>query len=247
MKWLTKRLRGDYAKRLVRSHLDDNMDDVVDREIQKVLLQIRCHIAYAPLVHWWRAVTGVWRLIYGRYWKSRQAVHVGTAQAAGGNTVVGAGFSNAGLAAAVSTVFGPATGGTVSPAPTQSFEDAGVRAGEVVAYRCWVLRDGLLYSAFRDDFLWPPGEVVEGKPDADFEGVHGFKKRWDACSYIESYEIGPAVVVSGTVELWGDVYEHQRGYRASRAEIASIDDSPNYDAAALRKTYGLGRKRRVKK
>ena len=33
--------------------------------------------------------------------------------------------------------------------------------------------------------------------------------------------------------------EHERGYRAQFARIVVIDDSPHYDAAALRKLYKI--------
>lgn len=34
------------------------------------------------------------------------------------------------------------------------------------------------------------------------------------------------IYVLGTVSLWGDVIEHEHGYRAERAEICSLDYSP---------------------
>ena len=70
-----------------------------------------------------------------------------------------------------------------------------------------------------------------------------FRSR-SACSYVGWNEDKDNILVTGTVDLWGDVYEHVRGYRASKATIASIDDSPNYDAAVLRKLYGLNKKRK---
>ena len=53
-------------------------------------------------------------------------------------------------------------------------------------------------------------------------------------------------IVSGKVYLWGEVVEHERGYRASKAAVASIDSSPNYNATVLRKRYGLTRARKKK-
>ena len=54
----------------------------------------------------------------------------------------------------------------------------------------------------------------------------------------------PDGYVTGTVDLWGDVFEHERGYRASKAAVRSIDDSPHYDAKALRKLYGLNKRKK---
>ena len=56
---------------------------------------------------------------------------------------------------------------------------------------------------------------------------------------IELKQLPLPVFVTGTVDLWGEAYEHERGYRASRAKITSIDGSPSYDAPALRRLYGL--------
>ena len=222
-----------YERDLLASH---GMDDAaLNREIRRVLRHERFQRAIGPWVY---AINQTWRNIYGRYWRARQKVHGSAAAPAGGS---------AGTQPTFSTFAGFTSAPTASGS-SGSFEDAGIRAGEVVAYRCWLLKDGLLYSAYQSDFVWEPGKTAEGDPSQPMQGVHGFKRRYDACSYLSSFEClqdGTTIpVVSGTVELWGNVYEHTRGYRASKARIASIDDSPNYDAAALRKKYGLNRRRK---
>ena len=196
-----------------------------------------------------------WGIVNGRYWRTASQVHSSPAPSSGGSAgtisfpVTGAysgGLTITGVySGGLTSTQGSVTGITISG----TFEDAGVRAGEIIAYRCWQLRDGLLYSAYRNDFVWPPKETVEGNPATVGEGVHGFKNRLDACSYLRVYEKGilhDLIIVSGTVELWGEVYEHARGYRASKACIHSIDRSPNYDAAELRKKYGLNRRKKKK-
>lgn len=47
-------------------------------------------------------------------------------------------------------------------------------------------------------------------------------------------------VVAGTVKMWGDVVEHERGYRAEFAKLNSLDAiyGPG-DLDALREKYGL--------
>ncbi len=122
-------------------------------------------------------------------------------------------------------------------------KDDGIVAGEIIAYRCWRLRaDGKLASVYQSETVWEPGTPLEGDPEKNGEGVHGFKRRIDLASYGLSYTNGAPTtnpIVSGTVSLWGMVIEHERGYRAARAEVREIDDSPDYDAEALRKLYGL--------
>jgi hypothetical protein len=47
--------------------------------------------------------------------------------------------------------------------------------------------------------------------------------------------------VAGTVKMWGDVVEHERGYRAEYAKLNSIDEmhGPG-DIDAIRARYGVG-------
>lgn len=46
--------------------------------------------------------------------------------------------------------------------------------------------------------------------------------------------------VSGTIKMWGDVFEHQRGYRAEFAKLNSIDEIFGLgDIDALREKYGV--------
>jgi hypothetical protein len=234
---------GRYLGELLRSRGEG---EAVDREVERVLFQER---VISPLIRAFkrrtRYVVKLWEAARGLYRRTLAKVR------GGANAPPGAGAGAGGISSAqfvaVATIGASGAFNTVSPPSPQPVEDAGIRAGEVVAYRCWVLRDGLLYSAAMSSYAWHPGKPAEGDPNKIDEGVHGFKNRHRACSYIRDYEQDGAIVVSGTVDLWGDVYEHEWGYRASKAAVASIDDSPHYDAAALRKLYKLGRRKRKKK
>ena len=243
-RWVTKHWDDRYVSDLIQSHA--LVDPIIDRQVWRILLVMRWKAAIIPYL---KIIRLTWEVINGRYWRTTPKVHGSPAQSSGGSaggaitsvtfTSAGAGYTGYGGAFSSSGTSAPvAAGGT--------FEDAGVRAGEVIAYRCWQLRDGCLYSAYRSEFLWAPKEIVEGDPEKLGEGIHAFKNRYDACAYIGFYEGDSGIIVSGTVELWGDVYEHARGYRASKAAIHSVDESPNYDAAALRKLYGLNRKKKKK-
>jgi len=232
-----------YLDELLRSRGEG---EAVDRKVERVLFQER---VVSPLIRAFkrrtRYVVKLWEAARGLYRRTLAKVR------GGANAPPSAGAGAGGISpaqfAAVATIGASGAFNTVSPPPAKPIEDAGIRAGEVVAYRCWVLRDGLLYSAAMSNYAWHPGKPAEGDPNKIDEGVHGFKNRHRACSYIGDYEQDGAIVVSGTVDLWGDVYEHEWGYRASKAAVASIDDSPHYDAAALRKLYKLGRRMRKKK
>ena len=206
-------------------------DAAFSRQVARILRRERVRQYFAGWIALMPPVVRIWRNTHGRYWKSRAALHSSTASSTSGSPGA-TGFPVSGATFAATTpITAPITAGG-------TFEDAGIRAGEVVAYRCWQLRDGYLWSVFVDDFKWEPDVTQEGDPTEPMQGIHAFKNRLDACQYI-NWRDG-SDMVSGTVYLWGDVYEHERGYRASKARIASIDDSPYYDAAELRKTYNLG-------
>jgi hypothetical protein len=241
-----------YLGELLRSRGEG---EAVDREVKRVLFQER---VISPLIRAFKRRTryfvNLWEAARGLYRRTLAKVRGGANAPPGAGTGAGGGSSAQFVAVpsspnpiwAGSTLGSTGAFNTVS-SPKQPVEDAGIRAGEVVAYRCWVLRDGLLHSTAMSSYAWHPGKPAEGDPNKIDEGVHGFKSRHRACSYIKDYEQDGAIVVSGTVDLWGDVYEHEWGYRASKAAVASIDDSPHYDAAALRKLYKLGCRVRKKK
>lgn len=116
---------------------------------------------------------------------------------------------------------------------------AGTKFGEFLGWRMWYVRDGLLKSYSRPTF-WQPKVPMTGTPsDHKDDGIWAFKdknrairKALEAPSYYSllnfNQEPGaPAkpVVVWGSVKLYGEVVEHQDGYRASAASIVSIDDA----------------------
>lgn len=122
----------------------------------------------------------------------------------------------------------------------------GVVAGEIVGYRCWKIQKGLLRSVYQKD-VWLPGRVLEGRElgDWDSRGIHAWKDKGSKQyhDYIRGYlnqeqdrrslyiypsgdmpevVLRPAMV-TGTVFLWGDVVEHERGWRAEYARVRSLD------------------------
>jgi hypothetical protein len=152
------------------------------------------------------------------------------------------------------------TGCYTSPEPepkAKSIEDAGISAGEIIGHRVWRITGGLLRS-MAVDTVWAPNEVMEGKPgDHNGMGVHAFKT---ASLALTEYGALPEIVV-GTVLLWGDVIEHELGYRAQFGKVNSIDfllgekseswvwswwagwrrrqDEPSLELQRLRHRYGV--------
>ena len=151
--------------------------------------------------------------------------------------------------------------------PKRAVADAGIRAGEIIAYRAWSVLNGKLRS-MAAEFDWEPDGIplwhqwmVPGKSGMDrptvphqspngvgeeMAGFHAFKSMRDV-----EFEYAPCdaddAVVYGQVKLWGTVYEHQFGYRAEYAKIHTLTEYRSlrryHDAQevlqSLREAYGL--------
>ncbi len=247
--WRLRRMDETYLQDMLESK--GEKDQIADAMANRVLLELRLRHALEPyraLKRYFNIFNWMWRKLHGGYRKSRAAVHGSTNPASGGSPGAGGqpvtqfAYSAPSFAAPTFAGFtastAPGAGGVIGGLVTKDFEDAGIVAGEVEAFRCWKLgQDGLLRSVVMDDFVWQPGEIVEGDVQAG-DGIHGFKSIILAAKYAGS-EDG---YVTGTIWMWGEVHEHMRGYRASKASIRSIDDSAFYDAPALRKRYGLNKR-----
>lgn len=250
-----KRMDERFIEGLFDAQMEGKLDAVTDRHVQRILLQLRWQRAISPYLQIFKLT---WEVIRGKYWRAFKKVHSGSDKAPGSSP----GASVTPVAQFPSGTFthfpgtGPgATSGltvagvnpTPQPAPfaLQLFEDAGIKAGEVTGYRCWMLNHetGLLHSSVYVDYVWHPDKIAEGDPSKPHEGVYAYKSILD----LHNYGTSDRHHVSGRVDMWGEVYEHERGYRAQYASISWIDDSPHYDASALRKLYGIGVRKRKKK
>lgn len=244
--WVLRKQDERFLKSLIETRAQ--VDEIADQQVRKVLLEIRLGRAIEPYLNRFRRFLYIFKLgkeiFNGRYRKPRSEDNSGANAPSGGGagtvgqpiTQAGFGYSNA----APASITGASAGGFNRPS---YFEDAGVVAGEVVGYRCWRLKeDGLLYSDVMDWCCWKPEEVLhagEGDLNAG-KGIHAFKSTILACKFAGV----PEGYVTGSIEMWGEVYEHARGYRSQFAAIRSIDDSAYYDAKALRKLYGLNKRKK---
>lgn len=102
--------------------------------------------------------------------------------------------------------------------PRHPVENIGIVLGEVEAFRAWRVFDGLLVS-MAIDFVWMPGEPMTANEVTDYgsSGVHGFKTHKQAAAYAFQYANGREYVI-GRVKLWGQIIEHETGYRAEFAK-----------------------------
>ncbi len=101
----------------------------------------------------------------------------------------------------------------------------GVRAGEVIGWRYWIIDalSGTFYirSVYGDQW-WKPEEVVEEKGSftvANGYGIHAYKEQ---TSLFDVLSPGSCIAV-GTISMWGEVVEHENGWRSSKAKLRSIE------------------------
>jgi hypothetical protein len=135
----------------------------------------------------------------------------------------------------------------IKPPPSPSIPHTGIIAGEIIGRRLWhILSDGSLCS-LAHLHIWEPGvtqtgnldELVEGTFQPIYGGVYAFKQDSHHPIYAEVESLrsrlgwdrpypsgdGRSLIgcALGTVKLWGDVVEHEVGYRASFAKIEKIE------------------------
>jgi len=128
-----------------------------------------------------------------------------------------------------------------------------IRAGEIIGWRFWKLGNGLLESSFVS-YTWRPGvfERSSFRPMGHHAhgnnfGYHAYKEQdqaeREASMYIRWW---PAVV--GCVAMWGEVVEHENGWRSEYAGVRSLlkitgdfgDWSKERFLLNLREKYGCG-------
>ena len=100
-----------------------------------------------------------------------------------------------------------------------------IRAGEIIGWRIWRLCNGLLHSVIVS-YTWYPGVFERSGIKKDGycnynPGYHAFKDKSQAerDTPLLAYW-SPSVI--GSVAMWGEVIEHQRGWRSEYAAVQSI-------------------------
>jgi hypothetical protein len=141
---------------------------------------------------------------------------------------------------------------------------AGIRTGELIGYRGWLVLERHDLSSVAHQFVWKPGEIVEGKisecvagsafwSDPIFGGTYSFfdasecekqfsgvdSSKFPADCYVGHSFTRVLGIAFGTIKMWGEVIEHELGYRAQFARLHSIDRVVGaVDLEALRAKYG---------
>jgi hypothetical protein len=120
----------------------------------------------------------------------------------------------------------------------------GIRVGEIIAYRAWRVLgskwmgrgDNRLHSVFINDYVWLPDRPASG--DVREHGIYSFK---DVIRSREQYGY-PLVwraLLFGSVKIWGDIVEHEVGYRSQFAKITSLDYGDPELLEKFRAIYGV--------
>jgi hypothetical protein len=119
----------------------------------------------------------------------------------------------------------------------------GIRAGEIIAYRAWRvmaprwLGDDWLRSVYMRDYVWLTDEPASG--EVKTHGIYSFR---DAIRSEAEYSYGygadgDRLLLFGKVKIWGEVVEHEAGYRSQFGKIVSLDYGDPELLEKFRKIY----------
>ena len=131
----------------------------------------------------------------------------------------------------------------ICPSPKPTFENAGIRTGEIIGYRAWMI--GRMADQREDSFSplhlisvavphqWEHGQYLS--PNGVDDGSKGFHAHKTPSRVRQEYPVRyihlmgyPDVrslgMVYGEIKLWGTVYEHTDGYRGEYARVHRITE-----------------------
>jgi hypothetical protein len=104
-----------------------------------------------------------------------------------------------------------------------AFGEPRIGTGEIIGWRFWGLSNGLLRSVFVSR-LWRPGVLERAicKDTGPYNlGYHAFKEREQAEREASTH--WPSTVI-GSVAMWGEIIEHEQGWRSESAAVRSITE-----------------------
>ena len=127
----------------------------------------------------------------------------------------------------------------------KSLGHLGIRVGEIIAYRAWrVAQQGWLQphrdrlcSVYMSEYVWEPDKPASG--DVRTHGVYSFRTVVRSSEEYGWYGNPYSFLLFGKVKIWGEVVEHERGYRSEFARIVSLDYGDPELLARFRSIYGM--------
>jgi len=125
----------------------------------------------------------------------------------------------------------------------KSLGHSGIRVGEIIAYRAWrVAHQGWLqphrdrlFSVYMSEYVWEPDKPASG--DVRTHGIYSFRhviQSRDDYGYDQG-TIEPFLF--GKVKIWGEIVEHEAGYRSEFGKIVSLDYGDANLLEKFRKIY----------
>jgi hypothetical protein len=110
----------------------------------------------------------------------------------------------------------------------RTLKHEGIRIGEIIAYRAWRVfkphwwwrGDDRLHSVLMHDYVWDPDEPASG--DVREHGIYSFRHVIRTTKEY-SYSVGHATLLFGKVSIWGEIVEHENGYRSQFGKVMSLD------------------------
>jgi hypothetical protein len=124
-----------------------------------------------------------------------------------------------------------------------SLKHEGIRVGEIIAYRAWRAvgpgwlhrRNDRLHSILMSHYVWDPDEPASG--DVRTHGIYSFRhviKSMSEYGYDAAMR-GP--ILFGKIKIWGEIVEHEAGYRSEFGRIVSLDYGDSELLDKFRKIY----------
>src|SRR5438046_3517255 len=125
----------------------------------------------------------------------------------------------------------------------RTLEHEGIRIGEIIAYRAWRVAhprwfrsgDDRLHSVLMRDYIWHPDEPASG--DVRTHGIYSF--RYVIRSNEEYGYRNDGTLVFGKIRIWGEIVEHEAGYRSEFGKIVSLDYGEPALLEKFRTIYGV--------
>ena len=125
----------------------------------------------------------------------------------------------------------------------RTLKHEGLRVGEIIAYRAWrvinplwpLSDDNRLHSVAMREYVWHPEKPASG--DVRTHGIYSFR---DVIRSREEYAYDLGVdehLLFGKVKIWGEIVEHEDGYRSEFGKIASVDYGDPELLKKFRKIY----------
>ena len=121
----------------------------------------------------------------------------------------------------------------------------GIRVGEIIAYRAWRVfgsgwlrrGDDRLHSVLMVDYVWHPDDPASG--DIRTHGIYSFR---DVVRSTGDYGYDTGLrgpLLFGKVKIWGEIVEHEAGYRSEFGKIVSLDYGDRQLLEKFRKIYNV--------